>query len=134
MYNLFKPNIFANLWLFNDELKFFVIHSAFMGECIEPVRCKLCVHWAVSEPQWNCERCFKKQHLKKKWHWNTNGVTKWLLKYHFVIIWLYCLYTTLTPWKTAKLLFLNRKMVKCRRFHTAGVASSKLSSPTKNSQ
>jgi len=31
-------------------------------------------------------------------------------------------------------LFLKGKMVKYRSFHTAGVASSKLASPTKNSQ
>jgi hypothetical protein len=28
----------------------------------------------------------------------------------------------LTPYKTAKLLFLNKKMVKCRSFHSAAAA------------
>ena len=55
-------------------------------------------------------------------------------KYHFVIRWVYYKYTTLTLLKTAKLLFLKGKKVKCWRFHTAGVASSKLASPTKKSK
>ena len=41
----------------------------------QPVQ-KLYIHWAVSEPQWPCDRCLKKQHRKKKWHWFTAGVTK----------------------------------------------------------
>jgi hypothetical protein len=36
----------------------------------------------------------------------------------------------LTSCKTAKLLFLNGKKVKCWRFHTAGVAGSNPASPT----
>ena len=32
--------------------------------------------------------------------------------------------------KIAKLLILNRKLANCRNLHTAGVASSKLASPT----
>ena len=92
---------------------------------------KLHIHWAISQPQWMLGRCSKKQHRKKKWRWFTAGVTKCSLKYHFVIIWVYYNYTTLTPCKTAKLLFLNGKRVKFRSFHTAGVASSKLASPTK---
>ena len=92
---------------------------------------KLHIHWAIAGPQWMLVRCLKKSHRKKKWHWFTAGVTKWLLKYHFIIIWVYYNYTTLITCKTAKLLFLNGKKVKCWRFHTAGVASSKLASPTK---
>ena len=42
----------------------------------------------------------------------------------------YYIYTTSRHLKVAKLLFLNRKLVKCRSFHTAGVTSSKLVSPT----
>jgi hypothetical protein len=98
---------------------------------LRPFERKLHIHWAIAGPQWLLGRCSKKSHRKKKWHWFTPGVTKWLLKYHFVVIWVYYNYTTLTPCKTAKLLFLNGKMVKCWRFHTAGVASSKLASPTK---
>ena len=37
---------------------------------------KIYIHWAISEPQWLCERCLKKQHRKKKWHWYTAGVTE----------------------------------------------------------
>ena len=49
-------------------------------------------------------------------------------------MWVYYNYTTLTLLKTAKLLFLKGKRVKCWRFHTAGVTSSKLVLPTKNSR
>ena len=92
---------------------------------------KLHIHWAIAGPQCVLGRCLKKSHRKKKWHWFTADVTKWLLKYHFVITLVYYNYTTFTPCETAKLLFLNEKMVKCRSFHTAGVRSSKLLSPTK---
>ena len=97
-------------------------------------RAKLYIHWAISEPQWHRERCLKKQHRKKKWHWFTAGVTEVKFKYHFIITWVYYNYTTLTTCKTAKLLFSIGKKVKCWRFHTAGVASSKLASPTKNTR
>ncbi len=98
---------------------------------LRPFERKLHTHWDIFQPQWMIDRCSKKSQRKKKWHWFTAGVTKWLLEYHFVIIRVYYNYTTLTPCKTAKLLFLMGKKVKCRRFHTAGVASSKLASPTK---
>ena len=95
---------------------------------------KLYIHWAVLGPQWLLRVCLKKQHRKKKWHWFTAVVTEVKYKYHFVITRVYYKYTTLTLLKTAKLLFLKGKRVKCWRFHTAGVASSKLASPTKNSR
>jgi hypothetical protein len=93
---------------------------------------KLHIHWAIVGPQWMLDRCLKNSHRKKKWHWFTTAVTKSLLKYHFIVIWVYYNYTTLTPCKTSKLLFLNGKIVKCWRFHTAGVGGSKPSPRTKN--